>query len=300
MKVITGVFSFALEISLLVGVVPSDASGATDKTVRYGPFTIPAGTATDPATVSDLRFRVSRPCTECYITSFKPDVVYADGSSATMDTGPMLHHAVFTSQFREDATCSETWLGLAGERFFASGDERTALTLPDGYGYLTRWYDSWNLIVELMNHSASQKTVYVQVKYTYRAVFESVKPVKPVWLDIDQCGDSEYSIPAGASDTHWDWRVNAPGDVVAMFGHLHGHGVAVEATDESRGGRSICKSVPTLDPMDTHRVLAMSTCTGHLGRLQSGDVVRLHSMYNSAHPANDVMGIMIGYIHRLD
>jgi len=94
--------------------------------------------------------------------------------------------------------------------------------------------------------------------------------------------------------------VNVPGDVVAMLGHIHGHGVAVEATDESRGGRSICKSVSTLDPMDAHRVLAMSTCTGDLGRLQSGDVVRLHSMYNSTHAANDVMGIMIGYIHRLD
>ena len=86
--------------------------------------------------------------------------------------------------------------------------------------------------------------------------------MRSVWLDIDLCGDSEYSIPAENSDTHRDWKVTVPGDVVAAIGHVHGHGVAVEATNESKGGLSICRSVATLDPMDVHSVLAMSTCTG--------------------------------------
>lgn len=160
-----------------------------------------------------------------------------------------------------------------------------------------RYYDSWNLLVDLMNHETTAKTVYVQVTFTTRPSWESVQRVRPVWLDIDQCGDSEYSIPAGYSDTHWDWKVNVPGNVVAMFGHVHGHGVFVEATNESRGGTSICKSVATLDPMDVHSVLKMSTCTGDpLARVSQGQVVRLHSEYNSTHPADDVMGIMLGYI----
>jgi hypothetical protein len=42
----------------------------------------------------------------------------------------------------------------------------------------------------------------------------------------------------------------------------------------------------------------MSTCTGNpLARVQRGEIVRLHSMYQSAHAANDVMGIMLAYIH---
>jgi Stress up-regulated Nod 19 len=269
------------------------------KVVDYGPFTLPAGTDADPGMIHNkLMFAVRRPCTDCFVTSFKPDLVYADGSRATMDTGPMLHHAVFTSQFRSDATCSGTWLGLAGERFFATGDERTAITFPEGYGYRVRWYDSWNLLVDLMNHAAEPKTVYVRVTYTYRRSWESVKRLRPVWLDVDQCGDSEYSIPAGFSDTHWDWNVNVPGKVVAAIGHLHGHGVAVEATNESRGGASICKSVATLDPDDPHRVLSMSTCTGNpLAVVASGELVRLHSMYQSPHPADDVMGIMLMYVN---
>jgi hypothetical protein len=245
-----------------------------------------------------LNFGVARPCVDCHIIAFTPDLVYADGTRANMDSGPMLHHMVLTSQWRPDATCAGSWLGLAGERFFASGNERTAIAFPAGYGYRVRYYDSWNLLVDLMNHSTEAKTVYVQVTFTIRPSWESVARLKPVWLDIDQCGDSEYSIPAGYSDTHRDWKVNVPGKVVAMLGHVHGHGIAVEATNESRGGASICRSVATLDPTDVHSVLKMSTCTGDpLAVIKSGEVVRLHSEYNSAHAANDVMGIMLGYIH---
>jgi hypothetical protein len=287
---------------LLVGLVPAQPAQAATSTrvVRYGPFTIPAATSTGPGMVHNkLMFGVARPCVDCHITAFKPDLVYEDGSRATMDTGAMLHHMVLTSQFRRDATCAGSWLGLAGERFFASGNERTAIKFPTGYGYRVRYYDSWNLLVDLMNHStASPQTVYVQVTYTIRPSWESVARLRPVWLDIEQCGASEYSIPAGFSDTHWDWNVNVPGKVMAMIGHLHGHGVAIEATNESQGGQSICKSVATLDPMDVHNVVAMSTCTGDpLAVVKQGEIVRLHSMYQSTHPADDVMGIMLGYIH---
>jgi hypothetical protein len=296
----TGILAaLAMALSIIgVAAAPNAEAAESSKVVRYGPFTIPAGaSASDPAMLEQLKFAVARPCGDCFITGFTPDLVYPDGSRANMDTGPMLHHVVYTSQFRPDATCRGTVLGLAGERFFASGNERTGIAFPAGYGYRVRWYDSWNMLVDLMNHSTESKTVYVQVTYRYRPSWESVQPVRPVWLDIDQCGDSQYSIPAGYSDTHWDWNVNVPGDVVAAIGHVHGHGVAVEATNENRGGKSICRSEATLDPNDVHSVLAMSTCVGTpLDRLRSGDLVRLHSIYQSSHPANDVMGIMLMYV----
>ena len=290
--------ALAAAISLSLLAAAADAATST-KVVRYGPFNLPA--ATDPMagrSMSQLKFAVARPCVDCHITSFTPDLVYADGSRATMANGAMLHHAVFTSQFRSDATCGNAWLGLAGERFFASGDERTVVSLPSGYGYRVRWYDSWNLLVDLMNHTTEPKTVYLKVTYTYRPSWESVARVRPVWLDIDQCGDSEYSIPAGPSDTHRDWRVNVPGKVVTAIGHVHGHGIAVEATNESRGGASICRSVATLDPDDAHSVQSMSTCSGDpLARIAQGDIVRLHSEYHSSDAANDVMGIMLLYVN---
>ena len=276
----------------------SPVASAGTTVVRWGPYTIPAGTMNSPGMIHNkLQLAVKRPCSDCFITAFKPDLVYADGTRATMDTGPMLHHAVWTNQWRSDATCGNRWLGLAGQRFFATGNERTAISFPAGYGYRVRWYDSWNMLVDLMNHSTEQKTVYVQVTFETQPWWASLSSVRPVWLDIDQCGDSEYSIPAGYSDTHRDWKVNVPGKVVAALGHVHGHGTAVEATNESDGGASICRSVATLDSMDVHSVLAMSTCTRDpLARVQSGQIVRLHSEYNSTHPAADVMGIMLMYI----
>jgi len=283
---------------LLAGVATAHATTYT-KTVDYGPFTIPAGTATDPGMIHNkLLLGVRRPCSDCFITSFTPDLVYGDRTTrATMDSGPMLHHFVLTNQFRRDATCGSSWLGLAGQRFFASGDERTAIALPSGYGYRTRWYDSWNMLVDLMNHATTSKTVYVRVTYTYRPWWETVRGVTPVWLDIDQCGDSEYSIPAGYSDTHSTWTVDVPGRVVAALGHVHGHGIAVEATNDSTGGTRICRSESTLDPTNVHRVLAMRTCVGDpLAIVQSGQVVRLHSEYDSSHAASDVMGIMLMYV----
>jgi hypothetical protein len=297
----TLLITLAATAAVLAG---SPAAPAAETTVRYGPYTIPGGTMDAPGMLhNQLKLGVKRPCSDCYITAFEPDLVYADGARATMDQGPMLHHAVWTSQWRRDATCGSDWLGLAGERFFASGDERTAIAMPDGYGYRVRWYDSWNMLVDLMNHSEAQQTVYVQVKFTTRPWWAAVASVKPVWLDIDQCGDSEYSIPAGFSDTHWDWRVDVPGKVVAAIGHVHGHGVAVEATNESDlvegQPRSICRSQAELDADDVHRVMSMGTCTGDpLARIAEGQTVRLHSEYSSAHAVNDVMGIMLTYIRR--
>jgi hypothetical protein len=43
----------------------------------------------------------------------------------------------------------------------------------------------------------------------------------------------------------------------------------------------------------------MSTCSGDpLATVAAGQVVRLHSEYQSSHAADDVMGIMLGYINR--
>jgi hypothetical protein len=276
---------------------PGAAAAVSTRVVRYGPYTIPAATSAGPGTIDNqLRLAVQRPCLDCYITSFTPQLVYGDGTPATMETGAMLHHFVMANQFRRDATCGSTWLGLLGERFFASGDERTAAVFPQGYGYRVRWYDSWNMLVDLMNMSTSARTVYIQVSFTVRPSWESVRPLRPVWLDIDQCGDSEYSIASGVSDTHRDWTVNVPGKVVTMLGHLHGHGVRIEATNESLQ-TSICNSVATL-AADEHHVESMSTCSGDpLAVLQAGQTVRLHSIYDSPHAADDVMGIMLGYIN---
>ena len=288
----------ALAVAAVAPLLAESAAGATT-TVKYGPFTMPAATESGPGRFETVRVAVRRPCLSCYVTSFAPNLVYGDGTTADHRTGAMLHHAVFTSQFRRDATCSGQWLGLLGERFFASGDERTSIRFPTGYGYRVGALDSWNLLVDVMNMEPQAKAVYVSVTYTYRAPWESVRAVRPVWLDVDQCGDSRFPIPAGFSDTHYDWRVSVPGRVVTVAGHLHDFGMRIDLTNESRGGALICRSTATMDEMggDHGLLRAMSLCVGDpLATIATGETLRLHSMYESPTPRTDVMGIMLAYV----
>lgn len=284
---------------------PAEASHQTETTtVRYGPYTIPAASDGMPGMLENkLELWTSKPCTNCYVTSMSPNLVYEDGSTANVNTGAMLHHMVLGSQFKSDATCSGDWLGLAGERFFASGNERTVIEYPDGYGYKVDWWDQWNLIYDLMNMTSQDKTVYVEMEYTYQSGSADIDPVRPVWLDVDQCGDSEYSIPAGSSDTHWDWNVNRPGDFVAIGGHVHDEGVRIEATNESTG-ESICDSVASygespeyIDMNGNARLSSMTRCIADpVATVSSGQTVRIHSIYDADQAHDDVMGIMIAYI----
>jgi hypothetical protein len=251
------ILRLAAAIVLLAGIVavsqatsagPAGAATAATtytKTVRYGPYTIPAASGMEMGELENrLNLWVAKPCTNCFITSMRPNLVYPDGTRANVNTGPMLHHMVLASQFRSDATCSSNLLGLVGERFFASGNERTVIQFPSGYGYRVGYLDQWNLIYDLMNMDMEAKSVYIEMTFTYQSGSSGLEPVRPVWLDVDQCGDSEYSIPSGTSDSHWDWNVNVPGRIVAIGGHVHteGHGVRIEATNQSTG-QSICNSV---------------------------------------------------------
>jgi hypothetical protein len=280
-------------------IVPASAQADYSKTVRYGPFTVPGGSADMPGMKQSIRLAVSKPCGECYITSFTPDLVDTNYNHVDMmSDGLMLHHAVFASQWRSDATCSGSWLGLAGERFFASGDERSrvAFTTADGhaYGYRLHWYDQWNLLVDLMNMKPGDKQVYVSVTFTYRSGWDNVRPVKPVWLDIDNCGDSEFSVPAGPYQRDRYWQSPWAGKVVGMVGHLHHTGQWIESTDVN-SGTLICHSEPT---EEMEHVVSMSPCTGLPVTIASGDTIRLVAAYNSDVPRDDVMGIMLGYVWR--
>jgi hypothetical protein len=115
---------------------------------------------------------------------------------------------------RSDATCSQRPVSvphaLAGltpqksERIFASGNERTVISIPkDGVtdaGYKLKKDDKFHLIVDLMNMAEEDRTVWLTVTFDY--VFGHHKDwsdVKPVWLDVNQCGTSEVIPPKNQS-----------------------------------------------------------------------------------------------------
>jgi hypothetical protein len=77
-------------------------------------------------------------------------------------------------------------------------------------------------IVDLMNMNMQDSTLYVVITYDY---FDS-KPagmgeIKPIWLDVDQCGFSEAkakSQTGSYSISSVPWRANVDGELLFMGG----------------------------------------------------------------------------------
>jgi hypothetical protein len=195
---------------------------------RYGPFTVPANSQIH----NQVDFSAPTPCNNCYITDIVPNLIYdgdpnnATGTSANLINGMMMHHFVFINPARQDAVCPTGIQGQLGERFFASGNERTHMHLPGPYGYFNpTGQTTWTLIIHLVNKAAVDKHVSIQVYFKWRPAGDTTFPppqeAKPLWLDIDGCGDSEYTIPTGYSDTTTSWTSNVSGKMVAIAGHVH-------------------------------------------------------------------------------
>jgi len=310
-----------LVCALMALAVPATASAAIEtKTIDYGPYTIPAGNG-DPHDHAEAGMiankivqNIAKPCTGCTLIGVTPDLVYENGSKANITEGPMLHHAAFMAQSsgKVDATCGNSGPGLLGERFFAAGNERTAVDLQSlPYGYKVNSSETWNMVVDLMNWETTSKTVKVRMTWKYATGTDhtSRASLRPVWLDADGCSmDSLITVPNGLSDTHRDWKTTFGGKLIAAAGHIHDHGVNIEVTNKSAGEALLCNSVAGYGGAgyETHldgrkHVSSMGVCTGNpIASITKGNTLRLHGIYNvpaGHHLIEDAMAIALLYIN---
>jgi len=310
-----------LACSVIAVLVPAAVANATisTRTIEYGPYTIPAGGG-DPHDHDNMGMianridsGVTKPCTDCDIIGVTPELVYTDGRKANVDTGPMLHHTLFaaTGEGKADLVCRGTTVGFLGERFFAAGNERTAVDVTElPYGYHIDRSESWNQVVDLMNWATESKTVKIRITWKYATGSDATSrtDVRPLWLDADGCStDSLISVPLGLSDTHRDISAPIGGRVIGVAGHIHDHGINVELTNRSAGEALICNSVARygetpdyITPDGRRHVSSMNVCRGNpLATIRSRDRLRLHTIYNvpAEHELiDDAMGIMIAYV----
>ncbi|HKY76370.1 MAG TPA: hypothetical protein VJS45_09530 [Acidimicrobiia bacterium] len=279
-----------------------EAPQGTWAELRYGPFVVtPAGAGGD----ADVAVpSLAKPCTNCFLLEFQPELVYADGTPANLDTGIMLHHAVLFSAGRQDPTCGpeQPFPGKLGQRFFASGNERTPGLFPPGFGY---YVDSgnWSGIFHVMNHSAGPKSVFFQLKVRWSpAAAGGVRPLTPIWLDMNNCRTSEYAVPAGPSSSHWAWTSNLTGRIVATAGHVHDGGVRTTLTNQTTG-RHLCTSWAGWGKKSAFQgsIESMSGCMwDRVGTVQKGEVLDLETVYNSSKSLPDAMGIMMAFVYETD
>jgi hypothetical protein len=289
--------------------------GAQTTEITYGPFNIPAarGEGHDQAgmTGNAFRFFVQKPCSNCYITDMQAQLVDASGREVGMSDGLSLHHMVLASWTdRQDATCYFGFpfpLGLMfGQRFFASGDERTDIRMPAGYGYRVGAMDTWNLIYDLMNMNMQATSASIKMHYEWvPASTPGMTNVEPIWMDLAQCGFSEIARPAGPSQASWTWTVNRPGDIMAIGGHIHDGGVNIVIRNDSTG-EVICDSRagygerPIYVSHHGEHLSSMSKCEGSRGspvaRVEQGQRITETAHYNMPEAVRDQMGIVMAYI----
>ena len=82
----------------------------------------------------------------------------------------------------------------------------------------------------LMNHLPGTHTVSVRYTVTY-ATGEQLLPVKPIWLDMNNCkADPIYNVPGtGAAGSNYSRNVDLTmpesGRLLTAGGHMHGGGI---------------------------------------------------------------------------
>lgn len=288
------------------------------KTFRTGPIKV----GSYQVKQSDLDGTIPTPKVSGYITEMDVEVVDAGGKPIPINR-LMLHHIVFsnlgpTLGSKSDGTCGSFTLlnsrstvpGMA-ERFYAAGEERAKLRLPNGYGYKIDAGDKWGMTWMLMNHRKTVDTAYIQYRVTYDT--QPKTPVKPYWLDIENCkADPVFDIPGGkrkGSTTRRSsvWNVPESGRIVAAGGHVHG---GAKQLDLKRTGPdcTLYSSKPTwgLKSHPFYNVkpvlhepgpINMSGFTSPTGLpVRAGERLRLDSDYDGELLHTRVMGIMILFL----
>ncbi len=217
------------------GAPSTTSDGVQHLHFAYGPLDIAPG----QNLITTNKYRVPQPTEDGWIVGFKPNLRLANGKVPPVDV-LHLHHGVWATATRRDATAP-----LFPERFYASGEEKTILELPDGYGYRYTPSDAWYL--NYMIHNLTPKP-FRGVSITYDVDFvpasspkaRGMKDVHPIWLDVQN--GKIYPVFDAIKGSGTDGRFTYPDDdataphvntyvlptdgvLVKTFGHLHPGGL---------------------------------------------------------------------------
>ncbi|MFN8161051.1 MAG: hypothetical protein U0R52_08450 [Solirubrobacterales bacterium] len=191
-----------------------------------------------------------KPAVDGWITRLRPNMVWPSGPNkgkAPRSDHVMFHHGVWLNLSRKDATIP----GIGGERFFATGEEKTIMELPKGYGYRYRAGDGW--VLNDMIHNLTPKPMKLDITYTIDFIPDTapqaagIKPVRPIWMDVQNGSiypvfdvlkgsghkgvftypdDDPTAYPPGVHKNLW--TVDQNGVLVAAAGHVHSGGLAAD------------------------------------------------------------------------
>ena len=235
-------------------------NGVERITYRIGPLNVTPGQ-------NRIAFRpvsgLEKPGEDGWITRLRPDLVEEDGS-IPLSSKVMFHHGVWLNFSRTDATSG------GQERFYATGEEKTITSFPKGYGYEYKASDVW--VLNHMIHNLTPEAMTLYATYTVDFIpadspaADSMKPVTPIWMDVDNGSlypvfdvwrgsggkDGKFTFPDDADNPYPSgvaknrWTVDRDGVLLSTAGHVHTGGLWTDLYLQRPGAKyagPVCPSV---------------------------------------------------------
>jgi plastocyanin len=250
-SVVFAMFAFAPSSQAIPSETEILPDGQQRTTFFVGPFDVTSG----QNRISNRPIVGSgRPSVDGWITRIEPNLVEADGT-VPLSSRVMFHHGVWLNQSRPDPT----FPGYP-QRFYATGEEKTTMELPDGFGYRYLKSDVW--ILNHMIHNLVPDPMELYITYTVDFIpdgsplAEGIKPVRPIWMDVENGSgypvfdvlrdsggrDGEFTYPQDADDPYGNWKknewtVDRDGVLLQTIGHVHTGGLSTELYLNREGAR---------------------------------------------------------------
>jgi hypothetical protein len=253
-------------------VLPSLAAAANSSGIEHLKYSAGPYTVTPGANLILTQYnKVPKPKVDGFMIRMSPNLRYALPNGKCCGKVPQtkdvhLHHGVWLSD------------GAAGEGegnghglypFMASGEEKTQIEFPPGYGYPVAAKDHW--ILNYMIHNLTDKQYKVYITYDLEFVpatsplAASITPAHPIWMDVQdhhvypvfdvkkgsgKGGKFTYPnmarAPYGSGAALNKFTVTHAGTLIGTAGHLHPGGLYTELDLTRPGVRPAGNFLPGL------------------------------------------------------
>jgi hypothetical protein len=266
----------------------------------YGPVTVNPGQNIIRLNATNLFPQVPG-----YITRFDPELIYTNGTVPRVDV-LHLHHAV--------------WLVNSNPQF-ATGEEKTILQMPLGFGWRSQPTDKWYLNDMIHDLVGSPAQVYIVWRldfvpdtapgaagmHTVQTKWMDVAGTKiyPVFDALRRMGaNGTYTFPDQAVGSDRDplgpaqqWNVDRDATLISTVGHLHPGGLSMRlrATRSGTSNRLFTSKAHYYEPAGavSWDVAMGATPADWRIKVKAGDTLSVHAIYDvSRADWYEVMGIM--------
>ena len=280
---------------------------------RYGPIEVTPGSnliLIGPVTIE-------APRADGFMLKMTPNMLDAVTGEVPHIHEVHLHHGVWLD--------ASKGLDAIGTPFMAAGEEKTVSSPPfsfdaeaqkySGYGYDIKSTDAWALNYMIHNQTSEAYTTFITYDIQWlnanSPMASEMLPVKPLWWDTVGGFYPVYdptTAPGAPDHVRADsYSIGEPMDIVWMAGHVHPGGKRIELSiGECNGLANNGKPLFTSEAIPNERAgsgesfgswdyLMGATKPEFRFMMQPGDRVNMKTVYGSANPWYEAMGIVFGW-----